>query len=63
MSNHNEEPNKPFNDAMEHKNKIEGFTINKGGRLPLPIRLIGYFMFGGIILMILIGLFANIFLN
>ncbi|WP_165767984.1 hypothetical protein [Virgibacillus indicus] len=49
MSNHNEEPNKPFNDAMEHKNNIEGFPINKGGRLPLPIRLI--------------GLFANIFLN
>lgn len=63
MSKHNEEPDKPFNDAMEHINKIEGFPINKGGRLPLPIRLIGYFMFGGIILMILIGLFAIFFFN
>jgi len=63
MSNHNEGSDKPFNDAMEHQHKIEGFPINKGGKLPLPIRLIGYFMIGGIILMMLFGLFANFIFN
>lgn len=63
MPNHNEEPDKPINDAMEHQHKVEGFPVSKGGKLPLPIRLIGYFMFGGIILMILFGLFANFFFN
>ncbi|WP_085994175.1 hypothetical protein [Oceanobacillus senegalensis] len=62
MSN-NKEQDKPFNDAMEHQHKVEGFPTNQGGRLPLPIRLIGYFIFGGIILMILLGFFGNILFN
>lgn len=59
----NQDENKrvPFNDAMEHLNKVEGFPISKGGKLPFPIKLIGYFMLGGLIL-ILLGLLVN-FLN
>lgn len=63
MSDSNEDPNKPFNDAMEHQHKVEGFPINKSGRLPLPIRLIGYFMFGGIILMTIFALLGNFIFN
>lgn len=61
MPNHDEKPNKPFNDAMEHLNKIEGYPISKGGNLPLPIKIIGYIMFGGTALLIVISLIIKIF--
>ncbi|SOC41559.1 hypothetical protein [Ureibacillus acetophenoni] len=61
MPNYNSERDKPFNDAMEHLNRVEGYPISKGGNLPLPIKIIGYFMFGGITLMILLGLILSIF--
>ncbi|WP_371018909.1 hypothetical protein [Pseudalkalibacillus sp. JSM 102089] len=57
MNNGNE--NKPFNDAIAHKQNIEGLPKTRGGRLPLPIKLIGYFLFGSFILMLLIGLVGN----
>ena len=40
---------KPFNDAMDHLHHIEGYPIKrpaKMNKLPLPVRLIGYFMAG-----------------
>ena len=61
MPNYHNESDKPFNDAMDHLNKIEGYPISKGGNLPLPIKIIGYFMFGGMIKMILFGLILSIF--
>lgn len=61
ITNRNDEQEKAFNDAMEHLNKIEGFPISKEGNLPLPIKVIGYFMFGGIILMLLLGALISIF--
>ena len=51
----------PFNDAMDHLNKIEGYPIRKGGKLPLPLKIIGYFMFGGMIIMLVFGLVLSIF--
>ncbi|WP_164667198.1 hypothetical protein [Virgibacillus doumboii] len=63
MTNENEEPDKPINDAMEHLHKIEGIPVDKGGWLPQPIKLIGYFMFGGIILILLFGIFSSFFFN
>lgn len=61
MSNLSDEKDKPFNDAVENLNKIEGYPISKGGNLPLPIKIIGYFMFGGIIITLVFGLFLSIF--
>lgn len=61
LSNLSDEKDKPFNDAVEHLNKIEGYPISKGGNLPLPIKIIGYFMFGGIIITLVFGLFVSIF--
>ncbi|BDH63539.1 hypothetical protein MTP04_36690 [Lysinibacillus sp. PLM2] len=65
MPSHDEGPNEPFNDATKHLNKIEGYPISKGGNLPLPIKIIGYIMFGGIFggtaLLILISLIIKIF--
>ena len=51
----------PFNDAMDHLNKIEGYPIRKGGNLPLPLKIIGYFMVGGMIIMLVFGLVLSIF--
>ena len=51
----------PFNDAMDHLNKIEGYPIRKGGKLPLPLKIIGYFMFGGMIIMLVFGVVLSIF--
>ncbi|KGP91274.1 hypothetical protein N780_08785 [Pontibacillus chungwhensis BH030062] len=58
-----ENHNKPFNDAIAHKQDIEGFPKTRGGKLPLPIKLIGYFLVGGVILMFLFGLIGNFLIN
>ncbi|PJK16606.1 hypothetical protein CQS04_05465 [Chryseomicrobium excrementi] len=54
------ERQKPFNDAMEHLNKIEGYPVSRGGKLPLPIKIIGYFLLAGI-LFIIAGMLFNLF--
>lgn len=61
MPKHTDEKDKPINDAMEHLNKIEGYPMSKVGNLPFPLKIIGYFMFGGIIIMLVLGLILNIF--
>lgn len=53
------ESEKPFNDAMEHLNKIEGYPVSRGGKLPLPIKIIGYFLLAGI-LFIVAGMLFNL---
>lgn len=53
------EPEKPFNDAMEHLNKIEGYPVSRGGKLPLPIKIIGYFLLAGV-LFIVVGMLYNL---
>ena len=59
LSANNGNENKPFNDAIAHKQNIEGFPKTSGGRLPSPIKVIGYFLFGSFLLMLLIGLVGN----
>ncbi|MBN8210130.1 hypothetical protein JI666_15355 [Bacillus sp. NTK071] len=61
MSNENQ--NKPFNDAIAHKQNIEGFPKSRGGKLPYPIKLIGFFLFGSFVLMFIIGLVGNFLSN
>ncbi|SHG61291.1 hypothetical protein [Ornithinibacillus halophilus] len=63
MSKYNEGPDKPFNDAMDHMHNIQGYPISKRGKLPLPIKIVGYFLFGGMFLMIIIALIANFIVN
>ncbi|WP_075618522.1 hypothetical protein [Paenisporosarcina indica] len=45
-----EEENKPFNDVIDHMNKVEGNALNpaKGDfeKLPKPLKYFGYFVFG-----------------
>lgn len=53
------ESEKPFNDAMEHLNKIEGYPVSRVGKLPLPIKIIGYFLLAGI-LFIVAGMLFNL---
>ena len=44
------EENKPFNDVIDHSNKITGNATNpanaKLSQLPKPIKFIGYFIIG-----------------
>ncbi|UOQ92980.1 hypothetical protein MUO14_21680 [Halobacillus shinanisalinarum] len=61
MSRDNDDRTEPFNNAMEHKQKVEGYPSGAGGRMPVLIRLIGYFMFGGLCLMMIIAVFAAVF--
>ncbi|MFK3960021.1 hypothetical protein [Guptibacillus hwajinpoensis] len=56
MPMNNENENKPFNDAIAHKQNIEGYPKTRGGKLPLPIKVIGFFLFGSLVIMLLIGL-------
>lgn len=50
---------KPFNDVMDHLNKVEGYPVQKAKNLPRPIRWIGYSMMAGLILIIL-GMVINL---
>jgi hypothetical protein len=58
------EENKPFNDVIDHFNKIEGNAANLSKtdlrKLPKPLRYFGYFMIGvfsiSILLMIILQL-------
>ncbi|RWZ58548.1 hypothetical protein EQV77_06165 [Halobacillus fulvus] len=54
---------KPFNDVIAHKQNIEGYPKGRGGKLPLPIKIIGYVLFGSFFLMMLIGVVGNILFN
>ncbi|MBD1222096.1 hypothetical protein [Virgibacillus halodenitrificans] len=63
MTENNEEQNKPFNDAMEHQQNVEGDPIPHSGEFPRPIKIIGYFLIGGIILILVFGLVGNFLFN
>jgi hypothetical protein len=59
-----EDKNKPFNDAIDHFNQIEGNAGSpnnaKLSRLPKPLKFFGYFLIGffslSILLMIIFSL-------
>ncbi|WP_255358480.1 hypothetical protein [Halobacillus sp. KGW1] len=38
----------PFNDAVEHQQKIEGSPAPGDRTIPLPIRIIGYVLLGAL---------------
>ncbi|WP_272479985.1 hypothetical protein [Aquibacillus koreensis] len=40
-------------------NHMEGAPIGKSGKLPLPIKIIGCVLFGGIVLITLLGIVGN----
>ncbi|MDQ6597971.1 amino acid transporter [Bacillus salipaludis] len=56
--------NKPFNDAIEHFNEIEGNAGNpsnaKINKLPKPLKYFGCFMIGFISLSILLMIILNL---
>ncbi|MFC4559267.1 hypothetical protein ACFO3D_13795 [Virgibacillus kekensis] len=60
MYDNNEEHEKPFNDAIDHFQKVEGGpSAGMGGRLPLPIRIIGYCILAAIVLLVIGGVIGN----
>uniref|UniRef100_UPI001C62993E hypothetical protein n=1 Tax=Thalassobacillus sp. CUG 92003 TaxID=2736641 RepID=UPI001C62993E len=56
MSNGNY--NKPFNDAIAHKQNIEGYAKNTAGKVPLPTKILLYFMFGSAFIMIILSIIS-----
>ncbi|WP_058306099.1 hypothetical protein [Gracilibacillus massiliensis] len=54
--------NKPFNDVIDHMEKHTGGTFKTGGRLPRPIKIIGYILFGSLLVMFIIGVSLSMFL-
>ncbi|WP_228547477.1 hypothetical protein [Filobacillus milosensis] len=63
MSNNNG-PNKPFNDVVDHFQKVEGMPTKPArmNHLPLPIRIIGYFFIGCFILTFGLIVISKIFM-
>jgi len=55
---------KPFNDAIDHMNKIEGNVSNLANadlkKLPRPLKYFGYFMVGFFSISILLILILNL---
>ncbi len=58
MVNHHN--NKPFNDVIDHMEKHTGGTYQNSGKLPLPIKIIGYVLFGSLAVMFIIGLLLSL---
>jgi hypothetical protein len=58
------EENKPFNDVIDHFNKIEGNVGNPANEklqnLPKPIKYIGYFMIGFFALSFILVIILNL---
>ncbi|MDR7240894.1 amino acid transporter [Neobacillus drentensis] len=58
------EENKPFNDVIDHFNKIEGNAANLAKsdikKLPKPLKYFGYFVIGFISLSILLIIILNL---
>lgn len=58
------EENKPFNDVIDHFNKVEGNASNHANtdinKLPKPLKYFGYFMIGFISLSILLMIILNL---
>jgi hypothetical protein len=53
---------KPFNDAVDHLTKIEGYPANvEMKKLPKPLRYFGYFVFGFFSISILFIIIMNLF--
>lgn len=59
-----EDENKPFNDVIDHFNKIEGNAGNpnntKISRLPKPLKFFGYVIIGFFSLSFLLMIFFNL---
>ncbi len=57
--------NKPFNDAIDHFNKIEGNAgnVNEDAikNLPKPIKYVGYFIVGFFSISFLLMIILNLF--
>jgi hypothetical protein len=57
--------NKPFNDAIDHMNKIEGNVANLAkadlNKLPRPLKYFGYFMADFFSISILLIIILNLF--
>ncbi len=51
--------NKPCNDVIDHMEKHTGGTYSKSGKLPLPIKIIGYLLIGSLAVMFIIGLLLS----
>lgn len=56
----NQETNEPFNDAVDHLTKVEGYPTSRTNfsQLPKGIRFIGYFFLGLIVLTFLLGVIS-----
>ncbi|MBT2656709.1 amino acid transporter [Bacillus sp. ISL-18] len=58
------EEKKPFNDVIDHFNKIEGNATNptnaKLKRLPKPLKYFGYFMIGFLLISFLLVIVLNL---
>jgi hypothetical protein len=59
------EENKPFNDVIDHFNKIEGNVANLANadlkKLPKPLRYFGYFIGGFFFISFLLIIILNLF--
>ncbi|MFC4408876.1 hypothetical protein ACFOZY_00360 [Chungangia koreensis] len=57
------EDKKPFNDAIDHMEKIEGNSSNLAdadfNKMPKPIKFVGYFMIGFFSLSLLMGIILS----
>jgi hypothetical protein len=58
------EENKPFNDVIDHYNKVEGNAANLAKadlkKLPKPFRYFGYFMGAFFVISILLMIILNL---
>lgn len=58
----NQDTNEPFNDAVDHLTKVEGYPTSRTrfSQLPKGIRYIGYFFLGLVVLSFLLGFISTL---
>ncbi|ENH96089.1 hypothetical protein J416_12829 [Gracilibacillus halophilus YIM-C55.5] len=54
---------KPFNDVIDHQQKITGSVTSTGGRLPRAIRVLGMVLFGSFSILIIFGMILQYFFS
>ncbi|SES01787.1 hypothetical protein SAMN04487944_11542 [Gracilibacillus ureilyticus] len=58
---HNSE--EPFNDAVGHMKNHQGLSARSGGKLPRPIRIIGYILFSGLGIIFIFAMIVSLMYN
>ncbi|KAB8138067.1 hypothetical protein F9U64_06365 [Gracilibacillus oryzae] len=60
MTKHSYDSEKPINDATDHLRQHQGLPAKRGGKLPVPIKVLGFILFGVFGIISIIGVIVSL---